>query len=67
MLQPQDINEILKGYIESAIWTEEEQLRSDYESQYGSGEDEYEDDNELDKLVRLSANIKHKQFESFTR
>jgi hypothetical protein len=36
-LTQSDINEILKGYIESALWTEEEQLRDEATKKWSSG------------------------------
>jgi hypothetical protein len=69
ILKPNDINQILKGYIDAALWTEEERLRDDYQSEYGYDEDEDDDseDDELEKLIKLSANLNKKSFESFTR
>jgi hypothetical protein len=68
-LKPNDINQILKGYIDAALWTEEERLKDDYQSEYGYDEDDEDDDedDELEKLVKLSANLNKKSFESFTR
>ena len=31
-IEPQNLNEILKGYIEAALWTEEERLMDDANS-----------------------------------
>jgi hypothetical protein len=70
ILKPDDINQILKGYIDAALWTEEERLRDDYQSEYGSDEDDESDDSEddeLEKLIKLSANLNKKSFENFTR
>ena len=69
-LTQEDLNEILKGYIEAAFWTEEERLREDYEeSSYD--EDEYnedeedEDESEIDKLIRLKNQFERLPFDSF--
>jgi hypothetical protein len=68
-LSQEDLNEILKGYLEAAFWTEEERLREDYESEYGYDEDEYNEDDdeesELDKLIRIQTQFNSKTFESF--
>jgi hypothetical protein len=68
-LSQEDLNEILKGYLEAALWTEEERLREDYESEYGYDEDEYNEDDdeesELDKLIRIQTQFNSKAFESF--
>lgn len=69
MINSEIINGILKGYIEAALWTEEEELRS--QSGYGDdeeiifGDGDYDD--ELEKLVSLTANINKKPFINFTR
>jgi len=69
-LSQEDLNEILKGYLEAAFWTEEERLREDYEeSSYD--EDEYnedeedEDESEIDKLIRLKNQFERLPFDSF--
>ena len=68
-LSQKDLNEILKGYLEAALWTEEESLKDDYESEYGYNEDEYNEDDdeesELDKLVRIQTQFNSKPFDSF--
>lgn len=68
-LSQEDLNEILKGYLEAAIWTEEERLKEDYDSEYGYNEDEYNEDDEeeteLDKLVRIQTQFNSKSIESF--
>jgi hypothetical protein len=71
-LRPEEINEILKGYIETALWTEEERLNDEYGSEHNKvfkDYDDYEDkeDTELDKLIKLSANINNKGIESFSK
>lgn len=48
-----DINEILRGYIETALWTEEERLKENIE-------DDDEDDDEIEKLIKLKDKIKTK-------
>lgn len=68
-LSQEELNEILKGYLEAAIWTEEERLKEDYDSEYGYSEDGYnEDDDEetdLDKLIRIQTQFNSKPFENF--
>lgn len=71
-LLPQEINEILKGYIETALWTEEERLNDEYGSEHNKvfkDYDNYEDkeDTELDKLIKLTANINNKGIEKFSK
>lgn len=60
------INKILKGYLECALWTEEENLKEIYqddEKVYDDEEDEEE--NEIDKIIRLNNNLSNKQFNDF--
>lgn len=68
-LSQEELNEILKGYLEAALWTEEERLKDDYDSEYGYNEDEYneddEEESELDKLVRIQTQFNSKPFETF--
>lgn len=68
-LQPEELNQIMKGYIEAALWTEEERLKDDYASETGISSDNDQDDEgtEFDKLIGLTNNFKHKSFESFTK
>ena len=62
-----DINKILSGYIEAALFTEEERLESDRtESDYNPYNDDDAED-EMEKLIMITNNFKHKPFESFTR
>jgi hypothetical protein len=62
----EDIKKIIKGYIDCALWTEEETLRDEYvgDDDMFNGE---EDDDEIERLSRLSANLNSKNFDSFTR
>lgn len=62
------INKILMGYIEAALWTEEESLRDEQgdDSVYDD-DDEDEDDTELDKLIRLTSQLNNKGIVSFSR
>jgi hypothetical protein len=74
-----ELKQIFKGYIEAAIWTEEERLNDEYSSEYGSEynkvfkdyddafDDEDEEETELDKLVKISANMNNKGIEKFSK
>jgi hypothetical protein len=69
-IAPQDLNEILKGYIEAALWTEEEQLRNDAESfndTIQADNDYDEEDTDVDKLVRITNDFQKKTIDSFGR
>lgn len=61
-----DINEIMKGYLEAAIWTEEERLNSESQS---DEEDDYEDESESEiRFLRLLKNeLQINSVTSFTK
>ena len=65
-MSQEDINEILKGYIDCALWTEEERLKQENET-YSEDEDEdYNDMSEIDKIVNVQLKLDSKSFDSFT-
>jgi len=57
-----DILEILKGYLEAALWTEEERLKGEYEETIGYGDEDFNIDSNNDELEQLM-----KQKQTFTR
>lgn len=61
------INNILKGYVEAALWTEEESLRDQQGDDSVYDDDEDEEDTELDKLIRLTSQLNSKGIISFSR
>lgn len=58
-----DINEILRGYIECALWTEEERLTDDATSDID--DEDYEDMDEAEKIIALKGKFDAKTFSSF--
>jgi hypothetical protein len=62
-LTQDDINEILSGYIDCALWTEEERLED--ESTYEIDYEDYEDMDEIEKLITLKGKFDSKDFTSF--
>jgi hypothetical protein len=62
------VNNILKGYIEAVLWTEEERLNDEFQ-EYNNivfGDDnDYND--ELEKLIHLTNNLNKKTFSDFTK
>ena len=52
-LTQDDINEILRGYIDCALWTEEERLED--ESTHDIDDEDYEDMDEIEKLIKKSS------------
>ena len=59
-LSQSDINEILKGYIECALWTEQERLEDD-----ATMDIDDEEMDEVEKLIQLKGKIDRKSFTSF--
>ena len=65
-LAQEDINEILRGYIECALLTEEDELRD--QATVDTDDEEYEDFDELDdieKIITLKGKFDSKTFTSF--
>jgi hypothetical protein len=67
-LTDEEVTEIMSGYLEAAIWTEEERLKDEYESNKPSDEyddpDDYEDTTE--KIVKQSNQQPSQQFQGFS-
>jgi len=65
----EEINEILKGYLMAALWTEEERLNDEYESENTYVEEDDDDDDEeeteIDRLVKMQNNLNNKSFSGF--
>jgi hypothetical protein len=59
-LPQSDINEILKGYIECALWTEQERLEDE-----ATMEIDDEDMDDVEKLIQLKGKFDKKSFTSF--
>lgn len=65
-LSQSEINEILKGYLECALWTEQERLEEEANSGFDEDdEDDFDDMDEIEKLIRVQNNLKKKPFTSF--
>jgi hypothetical protein len=62
-LSQEDMNEILKGYIECALWTEEERLTDD--ATFDIDDEDYEEMSEVDKIINLKGKFDRKTFSSF--
>jgi hypothetical protein len=63
-LSDDEIKEIFKGYIECALWTEEDTLKDDMGVDDNDDED-IEDMDEIEKLIKLQDNFQNKNFISF--
>ena len=65
-LSQEDINEILRGYIECALWTEEENLRDEYRGDnFDDDDDDDDDDDEIEKMIHLQNKFRSKNFMIF--
>ena len=66
---PDEIRLILKGYLECALWTEEERLNDEYGGEFNNVFNDREDgeDNEMGKLIQLTSKMHNKGIDSFTR
>ena len=62
-LTQEDINEILRGYIECALWTEEERLHDD--ATFDIDDEDYEEMDEVEKIIALKGKFDRKTFSSF--
>lgn len=63
------LQSIMKGYITCALWTEEEKLKEEMGGgfEFDDNDDlEDEENTDLDKLVKLQANMHKKNFHSFS-
>ena len=65
-MSQEDINEILKGYIDCALWTEEERLKQENDIYSEDEDEEYNDMSEIDKIVSIQSKFNSKSFDSFT-
>jgi len=69
-IEPQNLNEILKGYIEAALWTEEERLMDDV-APTDDENDYYDEENETSDEIKFLRIMKEKNqrkpIESFGR
>ncbi len=72
------MKEIMSGYIEAALWTEEERLQEEANSSYegydsdeedGYSDDEDDDDGtrELNRLIKITSEFNRKKYESFEK
>jgi len=74
-IDPQHLNEILSGYIEAALWTEEERLMDDYNSTSELNQDDdydyFDEENETAEEIKFLRIMKDKyekkNIESFSR
>jgi hypothetical protein len=71
-LSNDDLNEILKGYLETALWTEEERLNDERGTNNDAMNSDFEDESdetesEIQFMRIMKNNLQNKSIESFTR
>lgn len=69
-LTESEIKQIMNGYLEAALWTEEENLKDmgNSEEDYDfDDDDEDEDESEIDKIIRMQKELKSKGVDSFSK
>lgn len=69
-LTESEIKQIMNGYLEAALWTEEENLKDmgNSEEDYDfDDDDEDEDESEIDKIIRMQKDLKSKGIDSFSK
>ena len=64
---PQDINEILSGYIQAALFTEEERLNDEGNSNNINLYDPEDAEDDFERLMQITNNFKHLEFTNFSR
>ena len=68
-LEQGDLNAILKGYLEAALWTEEEKLSDDYKQNLGYDENDWDDDtdyeDEVEKIIKMRQKLERMNFDKF--
>lgn len=62
-LTEEDLREIFKGYIECAIWTEEDRLKDEMTTDMD--DEDLEDMDDVEKLINLKGKFENKNFISF--
>lgn len=62
-LSQDEMNEIFKGYLESALWTEEERLKDEATSDLDA--EDMEDMDDIEKIIALKGKLDKGNFNSF--
>jgi hypothetical protein len=67
-INQEEIVEILKGYFDAALWTEEERLKDEHEQNSDYNDSDWDDDNdddEIEKLINLRKKLENNSFNQF--
>jgi len=64
-LSQDDLTEILEGYLEAALWTEEDNLKSQMGDDSNMYNDDEEGESDIDKLIRLTSEFQRKPIMNF--
>jgi hypothetical protein len=66
-LTQEQLNSILKGYIDAALWTEEDILKDQLTEIDFNEYDEDDDRDEIEKIIQLHNSLNRKPIDNFTR
>lgn len=66
-VEPDEINEILSGYIQAALFTEEERLNDEGSKINYNPHDSNDAENDFERLMQITNNFNYKPFISFSR
>ena len=66
-LTQEELNSILKGYIDAALWTEEEILKNQLPEIDFNEDDEDDEKDEIEKIIQLHDSLNRKSIDNFTR
>lgn len=66
-VEPEEIVQILSGYIQAALFTEEEQLNNERREMDFNPHDPDDAEDDLERLLQITNNFNHKPFTSFSR
>ena len=69
-ITPELLNGVLEGYLKCALWTEEERLNDEYNSEHPNPDAEYDEmdgagETDMDKLIKLQSKMNSKSFSHF--
>jgi hypothetical protein len=68
-IEEEDLLEIMRGYIEAALWTEAERLTAEYNdgNNFDDDDDRDEEETDLDRLIKVQSNMNKKSFTGFVQ
>ena len=66
-LTQEELNSVLKGYIDAALWTEEDILRDQMPEIDFNNEDDDDERDEIERIIQLHDSLNRKPIDTFTR